>query len=232
MMNETILIVEDDNDICRLLTGVLAAQGYTTESAHNGVDGLLMAKTRDYALILLDLMLPLKTGEEVLRSLRESKTTPVIVLSARDSVYSKIQLLRLGADDYLTKPFDIDELALRVAAVLRRLRPDFGKCAHLQFRDITLDNEAKRVFVSGNEVALTAMEYAILELMLEHPGQIFSKARLFETVCGEDYISGDNTIHVHMSNIRKKLANVSDSEYIETVYGMGYRLVDAPRAAL
>lgn len=230
-MNKTILIVEDDNDICRLLTGVLNAQGYIIESAHNGVDGLLMAKTRDYALILLDLMLPLKTGEEVLRPLRESKNTPVIVLSARDSVYSRIQLLRLGADDYLTKPFDIDELALRVAAVLRRLQPDFGKCDRLQFRDILIDNSAKRVFVSDHEVILTAMEYAILEVMLEHPGQIFSKARLFETVCREDYISGDNTIHVHISNIRKKLGSVSDSEYIETVYGMGYRLIDAPENA-
>lgn len=224
-MDDKILIIEDDADIRRLLSKVLEAQGYGTETARNGLDGLSRALEGDFSLIVLDLMLPLKTGEEVLRALREAKATPVIVLSAKNMVHDRIELLRLGADDYITKPFDIDELALRVGAVLRRTRPQVGAGSRLCFQDITMDTDAKRVYVGTAEVVLTAMEYAILELLLKNPRQIFSKARLFTAVCGETYISGDNTIHVHMSNIRKKLGAVSDGEYIETVYGMGYRLV-------
>lgn len=224
-MKEEILIIEDDGDISRLLAKVLEDQGYVTEIARNGLDGLSKAMDKDFSLIVLDLMLPLKTGEEVLRDLRVSKDTPVIVLSAKNMVHDRIELLRLGADDYITKPFDIDELALRVGAVLRRTRPQADMDSRISFRDITMDMAAKRVYVGTTEVVLTAMEYAILELLLKNPHQIFSKARLFTSVCGETYISGDNTIHVHMSNIRKKLGAVSDVEYIETVYGMGYRLV-------
>lgn len=223
-MKEEILIIEDDGDISRLLAKVLEDQGYVAEIARNGLDGLAKALHRDFSLIVLDLMLPLKTGEEVLRTLRGSKSTPVIVLSAKNMVHDRIELLRLGADDYIIKPFDIDELALRVGAVLRRTRPQAGMDSRISFRDITMDTAAKRVYVGTTEVMFTAMEYAILELLLKNPHQIFSKARLFTAVCGENYISGDNTIHVHMSNIRKKLGAVSDVEYIETVYGMGYRL--------
>ena len=231
-MGASIYIADDEKNIRDLITKFLESDGYSVTAFETGDELMEEFLKKPCELVILDIMMPGTDGLTICRQLRTITDVPIIMLTAKDSEYDYVRGITLGGDDYLTKPFDIDELALRVAAVLRRLRPDFGKCAHLQFRDITLDNEAKRVFVSGNEVAFTAMEYAILELMLEHPGQIFSKARLFETVCGEDYISGDNTIHVHMSNIRKKLANVSDSEYIETVYGMGYRLADAPRAAL
>lgn len=225
-MNGRILIIEDDKDIGHLLAEVLEKQGYQTDWAGDGITGLKLAVSNEYSLILLDLMLPLKTGEEVLRTLRRTSKVPVIVLSAKNAVYSRIELLRLGADDYVTKPFDIDEVVLRVEAVLRRLLPGAVEKQNLYYRDITLDDEAKRVYVSGKEVILTAMEYAILELMVENPTKIFSKARLFEAVSGVDYLSGDNTIHVHISNIRKKLKSVSEEDYIETVYGMGYRLIN------
>lgn len=219
-----ILVIEDDRTIRKLLCQILEEQGFAVEEAENGLSGLTMALERDYRLILMDLMLPLKTGEELLRELRKKKSTPVIVLSAKNQVYNRIELLRLGADDYITKPFDIDEVVLRVEAVLRRMGKE--KSTELTFRNLTLTLESKRVFVCGQEIICTAMEYGILELMLKNPDKIFSKRNLFESVTGETYVKDENTMNVHISNLRKKIRKVDDSEYIETVYGMGYRLVN------
>lgn len=219
-----ILVIEDDRTIRKLLCQILEEQGFAVEEAENGLSGLTIALERDYRLILMDLMLPLKTGEELLRELRKKKSTPVIVLSAKDQVYNRIELLRLGADDYITKPFDIDEVVLRVEAVLRRMGKE--KSTELTFRNLTLTLESKRVFVCGQEIICTAMEYGILELMLKNPDKIFSKRNLFESVTGETYVKDENTMNVHISNLRKKIRKVDDSEYIETVYGMGYRLVN------
>lgn len=219
-----ILVIEDDRTIRKLLCQILEEQGFAVEEAENGLSGLTMALERDYRLVLMDLMLPLKTGEELLRELRKKKSTPVIVLSAKNQVYNRIELLRLGADDYITKPFDIDEVVLRVEAVLRRMGKE--KSTELTFRNLTLTLESKRVFVCGQEIICTAMEYGILELMLKNPDKIFSKRNLFESVTGENYVKDENTMNVHISNLRKKIRKVDDSEYIETVYGMGYRLVN------
>lgn len=219
-----ILVIEDDRTIRKLLCQILEEQGFAVEEAENGLSGLTMALERDYRLVLMDLMLPLKTGEELLRELRKKKSTPVIVLSAKNQVYNRIELLRLGADDYITKPFDIDEVVLRVEAVLRRMGKE--KSTELTFRNLTLTLESKRVFVCGQEIICTAMEYGILELMLKNPDKIFSKRNLFESVTGETYVKDENTMNVHISNLRKKIRKVDDSEYIETVYGMGYRLVN------
>lgn len=219
-----ILVIEDDRTIRKLLCQILEEQGLAVEEAENGLSGLTIALERDYRLILMDLMLPLKTGEELLRELRKKKSTPVIVLSAKNQVHNRIELLRLGADDYITKPFDIDEVVLRVEAVLRRMGKE--KSTELTFRNLTLTLESKRVFVCGQEIICTAMEYGILELMLKNPDKIFSKRNLFESVTGENYVKDENTMNVHISNLRKKIRKVDDSEYIETVYGMGYRLVN------
>lgn len=162
-----------------------------------------------YNLILMDLMLPLKTGEEVLKELRCVKSTPVIVISAKLEVYNRIELFKIGADDYITKPFDIDEVLLRIQAVLRRTEAQ--TLALLTFRDIKLDTEAKRVYVRENEITCTATEYAILELMLKNPRTIFSKRRLYESISGDTYVSDDNTMNVHMSNLRKKIAKFTSA---------------------
>ncbi|MBD5137474.1 MAG: response regulator transcription factor [Lachnospiraceae bacterium] len=220
----TILIIEDDKKINSLLNRILNKSGFETVCADNGFDGLSLALNNDYSLILMDLMLPLRTGEEVLHELRKSKNTPVIVLSAKNQVYNRIELLRLGADDYITKPFDIDEVILRINAVLRRSEFQIGK--KISFRNITLNTESKRVFVSDKEIICTAMEYSILELLIKNPDKIFSKRNLFESITGEDYVSDENTMNVHISNLRKKIRQADDSEYIETVYGMGYRLIN------
>lgn len=218
-----ILIIEDDPAINKLLCGILNKSGYETESATDGFTGLQMALNGDHDLILMDLMLPMKSGEEILRSLREVKKTPVIVLSAKSDVHNRIELLRLGADDFICKPFDIDEVILRIEAVLRRV-DDRKDPDQLTYKDMRIDKDAKRVYIGENELVCTAMEYSILELMLGNPNKIFSKRNLFESVTGEDYMSEENTMNVHMSNLRKKIAKLTDESYIDTVYGMGYRL--------
>ena len=218
-----ILVIEDDENIKELLRNILSRNGYEVQCASNGWEGYELALNNEYSLILMDLMLPLKSGEEILRELRAKKNTPVIVLSAKNAVNNRIELLRLGADDFICKPFDIDEVLLRMDAVLRRTE---GTKTVLCFKNMKLDASSKRVFIGDNEVVCTAMEYAILELMLSNPNKIFSKRNLFESVTGDDYMSDENTMNVHMSNLRKKIAKITEDSYIETVYGMGYRLAN------
>ena len=218
-----ILIIEDDSTINSLLCGILKKSGYEVESCTDGLTGYNMALDKDYQLILMDLMLPMKSGEEILRALREVKKTPVIVLSAKNDVHNRIELLRLGADDFICKPFDIDEVILRIEAVLRRVENVKDVLTYKQMR---IDKEARRIFIGDDELICTATEYAILELMLGNPGKVFSKRNLFESVTGDNYLSEENTMNVHMSNLRKKIATITDEPYIDTVYGMGYRMAN------
>lgn len=218
-----ILIIEDDSTINSLLCGILKKSGYEVESCTDGLTGYNMALDKDYQLILMDLMLPMKSGEEILRALREVKKTPVIVLSAKNDVHNRIELLRRGADDFICKPFDIDEVILRIEAVLRRVEDVKDVLTYKQMR---IDKEARRIFIGDDELICTATEYAILELMLGNPGKVFSKRNLFESVTGDNYLSEENTMNVHMSNLRRKIAKITDEPYIDTVYGMGYRMAN------
>jgi DNA-binding response OmpR family regulator len=222
-----ILVIEDDATINALLCSILKKSGYEVDSCADGLTGLNMALGKDYKMILMDLMLPVKSGEEVLRALREVKKTPVIVLSAKSDVHNRIELLRLGADDFICKPFDIDEVILRLEAVLRRVE-DKGEDRDeiLSYKKMRIEKDSRRIYIGENELVCTAMEYSILELMLSNPGKIFSKRNLFESVTGNSYISEDNTMNVHMSNLRKKIAKLTDEPYIDTVYGMGYKMAD------
>lgn len=218
-----ILVIEDDIMINNLLCKVLSDNGFEVDSAQDGEEGLAKAMDKDYELILLDLMLPKKTGEELLATLRKTKNTPAIVLSAKNEVVNRIELLRIGADDYISKPFDVDEVILRIEAVLRRtgaVKPE----TELKYKEMRLDKESKRVYLGKNELICTSMEYNILELMLNNPNKVFSKRNLFESITGDEYLADDNTMNVHMSNLRKKIAKITDESYIDTVYGMGYRL--------
>lgn len=218
-----ILIIEDDMTINGLLRSIIEKSGYAADCAYNGTDGLAMGLHGDYSLILLDLMLPEKTGEDIVKELRKVNTTPIIVLSAKSETHNRVELLRLGADDYITKPFDIDEVLLRIQAVLRRTA--WQEINEIVFRELVIKTDSKRVFVNGGELVCTATEYAILELLMKNPTRIFSKRTLYEIVVGEDYLQEDNTMNVHISNLRRKIAKHTDKKYIETVYGMGYRLV-------
>ena len=218
-----ILVIEDDSTINSLLCGILQKSGYEVENCTDGLTGLNMALDKDYQLILMDLMLPMKSGEEILRSVRKAKKTPVIVLSAKNDVHNRIELLRLGAADFICKPFDIDEVILRIEAVLRRVEDVKDVLTYKQMR---IDKESRRIHIGNDELICTATEYAILELMLSNPGKVFSKRNLFESVTGENYLSEENTMNVHMSNLRKKIAKLTDEPYIDTVYGMGYKMAN------
>lgn len=220
---DRILIIEDDRTINGLLRNIIEKSGYAADSAYNGADGLAMGLRLEYSLILLDLMLPEKSGEEIMRELRRTRETPIIVLSAKSETRDRVELLRLGADDYITKPFDIDEVLLRMQAVLRRTSQQ--ETGDIVFRELVIRTGSKRVFANEEEIVCTATEYAILELLMKNPDRIFSKRALYESVTGEDYLPEDNTMHVHISNLRRKIAEHTNQKYIETVYGMGYRLI-------
>lgn len=224
-MGDCILIIEDDKEINNLLCKALNKQGFITKSAYTGPEGLNMFKSESFDIVLLDIMLPYKSGDRLLSELRLFSNIPVIVISAKENTQTKIDLLRLGADDYITKPFDIDEVAARIEANLRRIQNNREGNKLLKFKDIKLDTLAKRVFVDNLELNLTATEIKILELFLSQPGKVFSKSNLFESIWNDEYMVDDNTLNVHISRLRQKLKKVSEEEYIETLWGLGYRLV-------
>ena len=224
-----ILIVEDDKEINRLICEYLSSQGYETLSALNGLDAVRIVREQsELSLMILDLMLPFQSGDMVLEKIREFSDIPVIVVSAKSDTRSKIDLMRMGADDYVTKPFDLDELLVRTEAVLRRYEGNARRsdeASMLTYKNLTLDISAGIATVCGKALTLTGKEFAILELMLKNPAKLWSKANLFESVWGENFITDDNTVKVHVSNIRSKLKKLDpDNDYIETVWGMGYRL--------
>ena len=225
-MKQKILIIEDDLEICSLLKEFLEESGYDIKTSNTGIDGMRELKSLTYNLVILDLMLPYKSGDEILRELRSFSNMPVIILSAKDMVHTKVDLLRLGADDYVTKPFDLNEVLARIESNLRRCSSDTTvKKSILNYKDIILNEEEKKVTVNGNTLVLTSKEYGILFLLLSHPQKVFSKANLFESIWNEEYFSEDNTLNVHISNIRNKLKGANpNEEYIETIWGMGYKL--------
>lgn len=227
MEQTKILVVEDDREINSMLCEMLDENGYAAEGAFTGMEGLSRLRSGSYDLLILDLMLPYKSGDAVLQELRSFSSLPAIVISAKDTVQNKLDLFRLGADDYLTKPFDLDEVLVRVEAVLRRCGSSKTQRAPeiLQAGKLAVDTESKTASVDGQELELTAKEYGILELLMRYPHKVFSKANLFESIWNEEYACEDNTLNVHMSNLRNKLkAADPETEYIKTVWGMGYRM--------
>ncbi len=222
---EKILIIEDNKDVNLLLKETLISEGYEVISAFDGLEGTKLAKSSEFNLILLDIMLPYKSGDEILKEIRTWGDVPVIILSAKDMVGTKIDLLKLGADDYITKPFDLGEVAARVAVQLRRAHKQMKEAEVLSYKDLIVEKEDKRVTVNRQEVELTAKEYSMLELLLNNPNKVFSKANIYEAVWNEEYLGDDNVVKTHMSNLRSKLKKVNaEAEYIETVWGLGYRL--------
>ena len=221
-----ILVVEDDQDINRLLCRILADGGYDVRPAFSGSEAVLWAEQYDYDLILLDLMLPGLTGEEFIDRMRKKKTMPILVLSAKAGLEDRVKVLRLGADDFISKPFDNDEVLARVEAQLRRYKQfsDPGGGQTLRCGDLELDRESIRVTAGGRDVALTAREFEILSLLMSHPRKVFTREQLYESAWGGEYMGDDNTVNVHISNLRSKLAKVSDKEYIKTVWGIGFKM--------
>ncbi|MGL4848726.1 MAG: response regulator transcription factor [Clostridium sp.] len=224
-MKENILIIEDDSDINELLKDMLVDNGYEAQSAYSGTEGLLQLKLNKFDLVLLDLMLPGKSGDEILSLIRGESDIPVIIISAREEIGLKAKILRLGADDFVSKPFDIDEVLARIEVNLRRNMKSICSEEVKRYKEINLYSESRTVCVNEEEVKLTQIEFDILNLMILHPDKVFSKGNLFKSIWGEDFISDDNTITVHISNLRTKLKKAGAKEkYIGTIWGIGYKL--------
>lgn len=236
-----VLIIEDDADINQIVATRLERDGYLCTQAFSGSEAKLLLergleahaadKTEDFPfdLIISDLMLPGTTGEELVAAIREhGADVPVIVISARTTAADKIDLLKLGADDYLTKPFDLDELAARVEVQLRHrghVAVSGSAGSTLRFRDWELDHEARTFTAADAPVDLTRIEFNIVEMLMRHPKRVFTKQELFEGAWGEPYAADANTVNVHVSNIRTKLKPTGTADYIKTVWGMGFKLV-------
>lgn len=222
-MKEKILIVEDDNDINEIIRKSLNIKGFNTYQAYSGTEALIYLK-KDIDLVILDLMLPGLSGEDLILRIKESKDLPILVLSAKDSMDSKLKLLNGGASDYMTKPFNIDELIARVKILLkngRKLRENMGT---LKYKDLEIDENTYGVYVGGKSIKLTKSEFNILKLFLENPKKVFTKNQIYEHIFDEYSYENDNSINVHISNLRKKIQKYSKEKYIETVWGVGYIL--------
>ena len=211
-----VLIVEDEPDLTRVVRQALTESGFSVDSAADGEEGLWKAQNTDYDAIILDLMMPRMHGGEVLRELRNTKTTPVLVLNARDAPSDKVANLNLGADDYLTKPFDLDELIARVRALIRRSTNNPAPV--LRAGEIELDTSARVVRKQGQHVDLAVKEYSILELLMMHKDKLVTRTMIYEHVYGEDDGTLSNVVDVYICNLRKKLG----SDLITTRRGEGY----------
>lgn len=220
-----ILVVEDDKEINKLVSDFLVSNGYEVVSLFDGLKATDAVKNDGADLVILDLMLPYKNGDMVLADIRKISNIPVIIVSAKETTQNKIDLLRLGADDYMTKPFDLEEVLARIESNLRRA--GFGRDSGntLEYNGLTIDENNNVATLDGTELSLTAKEFAILLMLLKYPDKVFSKANLFESIWKEEYIAEDNALNVHVSNLRAKLKNISpDKDFIDTVWGIGYRL--------
>lgn len=228
MTTYNILIIEDDEDINSLLRTLLKNNGYSVTSAFSGSEARLVLEQEHFDLLLLDLMLPGIKGEALISMVREKHTMPIIVISAKLGTDARIQTLRLGADDFVAKPFDNDEVLARVEAQLRRSHVFSKTVPGVQtvytHKNCIIDTNTMAVTVNGNLVELTVREFQLLLTFFQSPNQVFTRARLFESCWSETYLGTDNTVDVHISHIRSKLSRYDDAEYIKTVRGIGYRL--------
>jgi Response regulators consisting of a CheY-like receiver domain and a winged-helix DNA-binding domain len=223
-----VLVVEDDDDINSLLCNILKKEGYSVRAAYSGSEAKMCLEQYEYDIVLLDLMLPGISGEALIAEVRKIKIMPIIVISAKTEQENKINVLKLGADDFICKPFDIYEVLARVEAQLRRYK-EFSvskqKDSKLKYKNIILDSEAKAVNVNDKLISLTAIEFTILELLMKNPKKVFTRANIFENVWNDEFLGDDNTINVHISNLRSKIAQADNNiKYIQTVWGIGFKL--------
>lgn len=216
---KTILIVDDDVCIGDMLQEVLVKEGYQTARAYSGTEALLYLSGNRPDLILLDLMLPGLSGEELLPLI---EGIPVIVVSARSETADKVDLLLSGANDYITKPFDTDELLARIAVQLRR--PATGTSSLLAFNGIRLDTSSRTAEVDGQPIRLTKTEYAILKLLMQNPSQVITKSVMLDRISEDTPDCVESSLKVHVSNLRKKLKDVNGKDYIEAVWGIGFKM--------
>lgn len=215
-----VLVVEDDPDLQDVLTSALRQDGYAVDAASDGREGLVKARSWTYDAIVLDLMLPQMSGSEMLRELRKHFTTPVLILTARDSLQDRVDGLDIGADDYMVKPFEIKELQARLRALIRRTTGQAK--AIIEVGPVQIDTASRTVTKDGQIVGLTAREYALVELLALHRKKLVSRAMIYDHIFDENDDSLSNLVEVHISNVRKKLGK----DFIKTRRGLGYVIDD------
>lgn len=224
----TILICDDDKDIVSALDIYLTSEGYATVKAYDGLECLRLAEREPVDLILLDVMMPGLDGIRTTAKLRESCNVPIILLTAKSEDSDKILGLNIGADDYITKPFNPIEVLARVKSHLRRYTSLGGmakKASHLVIGGIDLDDDSKTVTVDGEPVSLTPSEYNILKLLMENPGRVFSSNQIYEQIWNEDAYGSGSVVAVHIRHLREKIEiNPSEPRYLKVVWGLGYKM--------
>lgn len=230
MQKRKILIIDDEKEIAKLVSIHLQNEGFEVVQAYDGLEGLELFRKNPFDLVILDIMMPHMNGHEVLTQIRQTHQTPVIFLSAKQSDFDKISGLVIGADDYMTKPFNPLELVARVKAQLRRAfqwgqQETNGNADTIQLRHITLKTQERTVFVNEEKVNLTPKEFDILHLLTSSPNQVFSSEQIFERIWKEQYYEGANTVMVHIRTLRKKIQDTNkNNKIIETVWGVGYKV--------
>lgn len=225
-MAKRILLIEDEEKIARFTELELVHEGYEVGKAYDGRQGLEEALSGKYDLILLDVMLPALNGLEVLRRLRKESSVPVIMLTARDAVMDKVSGLDAGADDYITKPFAIEELLARVRVALKKHTDHVQQTHHLTVCGVTMDTDRHEVTCSGEPIELTNREYELVHVLMENKNIVMDREKLMNRVCGYDYIGETNIIDVYVRHIRSKIDDVFGIRFIQTVRGVGYVIKD------
>lgn len=221
MTLKKIFIVDDDVYIGDMLEEILTKEGYSVSRAYSGTEAALLLSVNKPDLVLLDLMLPGLSGEKVLEKIKD---IPVIVVSAKIDVNDKVNLLLGGAADYITKPFDTKELLARITVQLRDKKFERTIAPTVEYDDIVLDTTARRVTVNNREVHLTRTEYAILKILMQRSAQVVTKSELMDGICEDTPDCTDNSLKIHIANLRKKLKSITDKDYIDSVWGIGFKL--------
>ena len=223
-MQETILIIEDEPKVARLARDYLEKNNYRVLIAGDGQSGLAMARREKPDLLVLDLMLPVMDGLDVCRALRRESDVPIIMLTARSEETDRLIGLELGADDYITKPFSPRELVARTRALLRRAKGRVYQSGIIRTGDLEMNTESHTMTLAGKDIHLTRIEFNIMEILVQHPGQIFSRAQLLENLHGVAYVGYDRSIDAHIKNLRRKIEeDPANPKYILTVYAVGYK---------
>jgi DNA-binding response OmpR family regulator len=222
-MNDRILLVEDDPKLSQFIASELSLEGYQVTVATNGLDGLTIARDTQPDLVILDWMLPEISGLDVCTRLRKTGVrVPIIMLTARDEISDRVTGLNAGSDDYLIKPFSIEELLARIKARMRRMYPEVADL--IQFEDLTLSHASREVYRAGQKIELTAKEFDLLEFMMRHPQQVLTRDQILESVWGYDFMGESNIIEVYIRALRIKLEISNSKRILHTVRGVGYVL--------
>lgn len=221
-----ILIVEDNTEINNMVCDYLKKKTFDCTQAFSGTEALLYLKNQIFDIIILDLMLPGISGNELMQKIKPDIKTPIIILSAKDELDTKVDSLMSGADDYITKPFELEELYARISVQIRKSTLQSQDSDIIQYKDLSLSKQKHTVSIKGHEIILTRQEFKILELLLSRTDKVFSKQEIYDYAWDDYYIGEDKTVNVHVSHIRSKIKQHTEDEYIETVWGIGFKIAE------